>query len=931
MDEAPFFSLRWKLSILFGIGMLFVYGAYFYYAYNEVNRAFKLEREHIQSKQFDTAQVLSNEAFQTLDQLAEGLALSVGDTDKEKKLSEMLERNGEQLQLIWDIENVTLFDESGRLIGAWGRKLTISDADVHQVLKVEEPVHRLVCPDACFQQTMIPMLGQSKSSGVLSVSQSFADIIIKYKKLTNNDIGILVEDFLTSEDPNYAVKLTAKTFSGLDFDILGILSKSDAVSRFADRNERLSFGDRYYELGMRRMNHSETNRAPFFVFVNDITHEIDVLNVERRSIWIQVLMSFFLSLLVLLIVLRFFIGRVDRLSKAIPLLAGRQFPAFRQQVKSKRLFPFFHDEIDQLNHSVLGLAQQLELVEQIVNTNTLEIIEHNRNLAEERDFINRMVSAAPVIMITQRMNGLIASANQAAADVLGEERDSIIGKLFDLYLPSSEEHHRAQLARLRSDRHAQRLQIEGSLSSKLGGSRDIFWIHAPFYQDGENQEAFVLSMGVDMSVEHIVEQKLLVIANFDPVTGLGNQRSFESELADRLASAKRHGGKLALLVFDVTPRGTGDLRFDISYMVRVASRLKPILRSSDRLYRIGDNRFALIMPNCQQRGIIVLANKIIDEVESLNVEIDSPNLFLSTGIGIALYPQHGDTVDQLRANAHSAMHHAKKDGFYLFFDQQRNSQGNGKRRSEWQVLFDIAFDRDRFVLSYQPVWDIDQRCVSYFKSRLCIRRDDRSLISPKEYWLYAEQLGLAARLERLLVVTAINELAFYNQSGNRISISIGLSGALFLDPDFCSDMAGLLNKNAVDPSQIMFEISESSVIGQFVIAQRFVRRIKEYGCRCALNDIGIEFSSFFYLKHLPVDFVEIDGQFVDQIKKNQDNRNNLQLMVEVAQALDKVTIIESVSTRRIFDVVRKMGVNNVAGDLIGKPSETPIIQTNRVG
>lgn len=930
MDETPFFSLRWKLSILFGIGMLFVYGAYSYYAYNEVNRVFKLEREHIQSKQFDTAQVLSNEAFQTLDQLAEGLALSVGEEDKEKRLSEMLERNGEQLQLIWDIENVTLFDESGRLIGAWGRKLAISNADVHQVLNTEEPVHRIVCPDVCFQQAMIPVLGQSTSAGVLSVSQSFADIIIKYKNLTNNDIGILVEDSLASDDPNYSVKLTAKTFSGLDFDILGILSKGDAVSRFADRNERFSSGERYYELGMRRMNHSETNRSPFFVFVNDITHDVDVLNAKLRSIWIQALLSFFLSLLVLLTVLRFFIGRVDRLSRAIPLLVGRQFPAFRQQVKSKRLFPFFYDEIDQLNYSVLGLAQQLEVVEQIVNTNTLEIIEHNRNLAEERDFINRMVSTAPVIMITQRMNGLIASANQAAADVLGEERDSIIGKLFDLYLPASEEHHRDQLARLRGDRHAQRLQIEGSLLSKLGGRRDIFWIHAPFYQDDENQEAFVLSMGVDMSVEHIVERKLLTIANFDPVTGLGNLRSFESELVGRLASAKRHGGKVALLIFDVTPRGTGDLRFDKSYMVRVASRLKPILRSSDRLYRIGDSRFALIMPNVQQRGITVLANKIIDEVQSLTVEIDSPNLFLSTGIGIALYPQHGDTLDQLRANAHSAMHHAKKDGFYLFFDQERNSQGNGKRRSEWQVLFDIAFERDRFVLSFQPVLDIEQRCTNYFNGRLCIRRDDHSLIPPEEYWLYAEQLGLATRLERLLVVTAIKELAFYNQSGNRFSISIGLSGALFFDPDFCSDMAELLNKNAVDPSQIIFEISESSVIGQFVIAQRFVRRIKEYGCRCALNDFGIEFSSFFYLKHLPVDFVKIGGYFVDQIEKNKDSSKNLQMMVEAVQAFDKITVVESVSTRRIFDVVKKMGVDNVAGDLIGKPSETPFIQANRV-
>lgn len=588
MVETFFISLRWKLSIFFGIGLLCAYGAYSYYAYDQVKYAFELERQHVQNKQFEAAKVLSNESFQTLDQLAESFVLSAVKYNSETNQPEILARIWDSLQLIWDLENVTLFDASGNLIGVWGRKLEISDTDVDQVLNNEVPIHRVVCPDACYQQVMIPVLGRSSSVGVLSVSQSFADIIIKYKELTGNDIGVLVEDFRVADDPSYSIKLTAKTFSGLDFDLLSVLSGSDAVDRFSRRNERLAIGERDYELGMRLMDRTLARHPPFFVFVNDITHELDVLNARLRSIWLEALMNLFLSLLALLTVLWFFISRVTQLSRAIPLLIDRKFSAFRLQATSTRLFPFFHDEVDQLNHSIFGLAQELELVEHVANTNTLEILEHNRSLAEERDFINRMLSTAPIIMITQRMNGLITSANQAAADALGEEKESIIGKLFDLYLPAFEQHHREQLARLRNDRHAQRLQIEGCLSSKLGGSRDIFWIHAPFYQDDANREAFVLSMGVDMSVDHIVERKLLTVANFDPITGLGNRKSFESELIGRLASAKRSDAKLALLIFDVSPRGKNDFHLETSYMVRVASRIKPILRSSDRLCRIDD-------------------------------------------------------------------------------------------------------------------------------------------------------------------------------------------------------------------------------------------------------------------------------------------------------------------------------------------------------
>lgn len=330
------------------------------------------------------------------------------------------------------------------------------------------------------------------------------------------------------------------------------------------------------------------------------------------------------------------------------------------------------------------------------------------------------------------------------------------------------------------------------------------------------------------------------------------------------------------------------------------------------------------MPNVQQRGIVVLANKIIDEINSLSVEIDSPNLFLSTGIGIALYPEHGDNVDQLVTNAQSAMHHAKKDGFYLFFDHERNSFGSGKRRSEWQVLFDIAFERDRFVLSYQPVLDIKQQCISHFNCRLCIRRDDHNLIPPENYWLFAEQLGLAARLERLLVVKAIKDLACYKQSENKPIVLIALSGALFFDPDFCSDIAVLLDKNSVESGQIIFEISEFELIGRFTSAQRFIRRFKEMGCRCVLSDFGIENSSFFYLKHLPVDFVKISADFVDRIEKNKDKGNNLKSMIEVAQAFDKLTAVESVASRPVYDAVKKMGVDYIAGDFIGKPSDTPL-------
>ncbi|MGR9115855.1 MAG: EAL domain-containing protein [Gammaproteobacteria bacterium] len=873
----------------------------------------------MQTRHLNIAVALSEDSFLVLEQLAELFSLIDGkgekNTQMRQQLVEKVNKNWDQWQFIWDLENITFFDRQGLPLESWGRELKTADSSVNQVLRQESPVHEVVCPDVCYQQVVIPVMGQSASLGAFSVSRSFADVVIKYKRATGSDIGILVENS-SSVEQHWPYRLSAKTFAGVDFDLLGYITRHYSIEQLLADNEILKLNDQIYEIRIGQVQRLDTLKPPFFIFVKDVTTEINALNHHLKSVWLQGVLSFLFSLAFLLTALWFFLRRLLNLSKALPLLASHEYDAFRQQVCNKKVQLLGYDEFDHLNQTVLDLTRQLEHLEHVVRENTLQILEKSQDLASERDFIQQLINVAPIIIITQKLNGLILSINQAGLNALEEERGAVVGKLFDLYLPASEKRHLEKLNRLRAGAYPQRVQIDGGLINRAGQYRDIFWVHSVIHTSIESNEAIVLTLGVDISVDKIAEQKMLKMATFDPLTGLGNQRRFQSELAHALTLAKRYGHSVALFSFDIGANSGVAYQVDKNILVQTASYLKQMMRTSDLLCRMEDDQFTLIMPNAQKEGIVFLARKIISKINALSISGEGRAVPVNVSIGIAVYPQHGATIDKLFANAELAMRYAKASGpnLYHIFDPGRdNNQTRWYQRIHWQALIENALEADKFELCYRVVFDVEANRIDYYQTFARIKEDDGQIYMPSEYAQYAEQLGISSRIDRAIINKAVHLLAGFNAQNVKIHMSINLSRASLTDSNLSNELAALLRDAGVDPRQIIFEISEASALSNFMETQHFIKKVKELGCLFMLNEFGLEFSSFFYLKHLPVDYVKIDGAFIEQLDKSKEDEMYIRALIEVAQAFGKETVAECVYSEDVLVKIKTIGIDYAEG------------------
>ncbi|MGR9037061.1 MAG: diguanylate cyclase domain-containing protein, partial [Gammaproteobacteria bacterium] len=355
-----------------------------------------------------------------------------------------------------------------------------------------------------------------------------------------------------------------------------------------------------------------------------------------------------------------------RLSKSLPLLSKNQYDRFRKQIVSKNAQLYGYDELDLLNLTALTLTDQLEYLEHEVRSNTLKLLEKSQELAKERDFIKQLIEAAPIIIITQKLNGMILSINQAGLDGFETDSQSIIGKVFDLFLPETDWEHLKKINQLRTGIISDRIKIDGALVTESGRRKDISWLHKLFKSDSSEDEAVILTLGVDNSERKMYEQKILSMVTKDYLTGLCNRKKFKEELANALASAHRYGYKIALFCLDldhfkqvnnISGHEAGD-----KLLALVANVLKDIMRTTDVLSRVDGDEFAMIVYHAELKGVRSIADKICKEFRNRAFNFAGKNYRLSASIGIAIYPEHGLTVNELFANADLAMYQAKTAG-----------------------------------------------------------------------------------------------------------------------------------------------------------------------------------------------------------------------------------------------------------------------------
>ncbi len=920
-------SLKWKFAAVLISVLLLLHSIFSFLIHNEISANFTYHRQVLRGNHINIAKALVNESFLVLEQVSEAIShlqhLSPAGVAEPGGIALALDNNWRQWQMSWGLENVALFSHDGTILDFWGNSIALDQSRLLEVLNKELPDRDIVCPELCYQNVIIPILESSQSTGALSVSRSLVDIIIEYWSATKTDLGILVFD--ATQNSAWPYKLSAMSNAVRNNAIYQSIIRQYTIAELFGKSRIVRHKGRIFEAFIFPVRRKIPNNPPFFILIEDITEARQQLEAELQKFWWFGVTSLSASLGLVLLMLHFFLWRISRLSKSLPLLARHQYDQFRNQLKYKSRFLFGYDELDQLNHTALTLTDQLELLENEVQENTRLLTKKSQELAAERDFINQLVETAPIIVITQNPQGEILSINQTGANEFESDQMGIVGKNFDDYLPESEVNHLNKLVRLRKGQQLEMFQIDGMLLTSSGGIRHISWLHSVMKQE-QGDEKVVLTLGVDVSERKIAEEQTHWMATHDQLTGLSNRRDFLDEFGHILSVAERYQDRIALYYLDLDQfkiiNDTSGHQAGDTMLQQVAAVLKRTVRESDILSRIGGDEFTLIISNAKPEGVEFLARKIHDALMMIDFSFEGRKYKISCSIGIAIYPEHGITVQELLSNADLAMYQAKESGRgqYHIFSPDKDYQARLTKRMYWKELIETSLDHDRFVLFFQPIQNMLDNRICHYECLIRMVMENDRIVMPGEFIGYAEELGLIGSIDRMVIKLAVQQHLLFQRQQKQISLSINLSGFSFNDTEIFSDIAELLNIRDVNPALFIFEITETAAVSNFTAAQLLIKKIKALGCQISLDDFGVGFSSFYYLKHLPVDFVKIDGTFVQQIDKNDEDKIFVKAITEVSQALGKKTIAEFVENEEILAILKEFGIDYAQGYFIGKPA-----------
>ncbi len=425
------------------------------------------------------------------------------------------------------------------------------------------------------------------------------------------------------------------------------------------------------------------------------------------------------------------------------------------------------------------------------------------------------------------------------------------------------------------------------------------------------------------------DKRLRRLADYDPLTGLLNRRSFTHKLE---AEIKRVGGRRqtssALLfvdldqfkyVNDTLGHAAGD-----RVLIQAATYLKNCLRAQDLVARFGGDEFAILLKTVDFDEARRIAAQLVQVMRDALFVEDGQALNVLCSVGMTMIGVEPFSADELLSQADMACHESKSRGRNRYHCYEVS--GSEKQRMEadigWSQKIKDALKNDKFVLHYQPIVDLTNHQTPIYEVLLRMRDDEHAAIPPAAFMPAANRFGLMVEIDRMVIGKALQALARFHANGQEIKFSLNLSGYVFDDPDLVALIKACLAENAIDPSMVIFEITEQVAVRHLTQARSLIQDIMRLGCRFALDDFGAGFSSFNYLKNLPSDFIKIDGGFIKNIAKEPVDQAMVKSIIQVANALGKQTIAEYVQDAETLTILRQLGVDYAQGYYIGKPAES---------
>lgn len=455
---------------------------------------------------------------------------------------------------------------------------------------------------------------------------------------------------------------------------------------------------------------------------------------------------------------------------------------------------------------------------------------------------------------------------------------------------------------------------------QLQSDLDIPGLEAPLaaelLQANPLHQGYVLVLR-DITERLALEKQLRLKAETDNLSGLFNRGAFEERLEATYQALQCSGGSHALVFadldqFKVVNDTAGHAAGDV--LIReIGKALAAAVREGDFVARLGGDEFALLLMDCQAGDARRRCQQVCDAVSQIDFEWEGRRFPVGASFGVAMLDRSVASTELAMGRADAACYVVKDRGRRGVHLWSADSADSGRQASDmnWVSRLQSALKEHRILIYGQQIWSLSSQKAHHVEVLISLREVDGTIASPNEFIPAAERYGLMPAIDHYVMTAVFKHMAPLQAEllAANYRIAINLSGHTIGSDKALDEIRKLFHRHAIDPRLICFEITETTALQNVADAQRFLQTLKEMGCQLALDDFGTGFSSFSYLKSLPVDMLKIDGEFVREMLHSETDHSIVESIHRVGRTMGLETVAECVESADIEKELVAIGVD----------------------
>jgi len=515
--------------------------------------------------------------------------------------------------------------------------------------------------------------------------------------------------------------------------------------------------------------------------------------------------------------------------------------------------------------------------------------------------------------------GIIRYASPSHKTILGYEPEELEGKsLFTILHPDDIPFVQKRLRYKKKERDS----LEYRTKTKQG---NYVWIesHTSSIFDENDQFVHYIAVARDISERKAYEEKLEQMAFYDALTGVANRRFFQEQLVKQIEQAKQNNTRFALMyldfdrfkwVNDVLGHDVGD-----ELLRNFVARLKACLSESDIIGRWGGDEFTVLLSRVQSKEEAAqVAQQIIENMQ-IPWNIKNYEFILTSSIGIAFYPEDGQTVEELLSHGDQALYQAKNEGRNKFYFYEKTLTEHMQRSILLENHLKQALEQSAFHLVYQPQIQLETGKLIGVEALLRYTHPTLGAVSPMEFIPICERLNMIDEITEWVLQEAARQLKDWKEKGLHIRMAVNISTLNLENKTFIDKLISIFETNHCDLHDLELELTETALAKSIEEVSKVLEKLREIGVRIALDDFGSGYSSLVYFKDFPIDKIKVDRSFVKEIPKKERDIAILDSIILLSKRLGIEVICEGVETEEQAAYLRMLGCEFAQGYYFSRP------------